>query len=295
MKPPTGIIRLNDKTFEKVLGGPRDYDIVVLLTAEGPQFDCPLCNQFASSFDIIGSSWLKSHPSSDNIYYAVANFPEAPSSFKKLQITTAPNLWIYKATDEKSSDLSPDSKYVFPQTENMHESAASFISQELEINLKIHYPYRYDKLIINLVSVLVFTVAIKVFFSKLKAIAQNRNLWAALCMVAVLMFTAGHMFNVIRKTPYVVNNGKGAITYILGGFSTQIAVETQIVAIIYAILAFSTIGLVMKVPRITNVTKQSMVTFAICGLILVVFSALISIFRIKNGGYPYGLLSINPF
>jgi len=46
----------------------------------------------------------------------------------------------------------------------------------------------------------------------------------------VLMFTSGHMYNHIRKVPYVTGNGKGGITYFAGGFSNQFGIETQIIA-----------------------------------------------------------------
>ena len=38
------------------------------------------------------------------------------------------------------------------------------------------------------------------------------------------------MFNHIRKVPYVSGDGKGGITYFVGGFSNQLGMETQIIA-----------------------------------------------------------------
>jgi oligosaccharyltransferase complex subunit gamma len=61
-------------------------------------------------------------------------------------------------------------------------------------------------------------------------IIQNRNLWAAISLIAVLLFTSGHMFNHIRKVPYVQANGKGGVSYFAGGFQNQYGLETQIVA-----------------------------------------------------------------
>jgi oligosaccharyltransferase complex subunit gamma len=61
---------------------------------------------------------------------------------------------------------------------------------------------------------------------------QNRNLWAAISLIAVLLFTSGHMFNHIRKVPYVSGDGKGGISYFAGGFQNQFGLETQIIAAI---------------------------------------------------------------
>lgn len=61
-------------------------------------------------------------------------------------------------------------------------------------------------------------------------VIQNRNLWAAISLIAVLLFTSGHMFNHIRKVPYVSADGKGGVSYFAGGFQNQFGLETQIVA-----------------------------------------------------------------
>jgi oligosaccharyltransferase complex subunit gamma len=61
-------------------------------------------------------------------------------------------------------------------------------------------------------------------------IVQNRNLWAAVSLIAILLFISGHMFNQIRKVPYVAGDGKGGISYFAGGFQTQYGLETQIIA-----------------------------------------------------------------
>lgn len=66
----------------------------------------------------------------------------------------------------------------------------------------------------------------------LMPIVQNRNLWAAISLIAILLFTSGQMFNHIRKVPYVAGDGRGGISYFAGGFQNQFGMETQIVAAI---------------------------------------------------------------
>lgn len=39
-------------------------------------------------------------------------------------------------------------------------------------------------------------------------VVQNRNVWAAISLIAILLFTSGHMFNHIRKVAYVAGDGK---------------------------------------------------------------------------------------
>jgi oligosaccharyltransferase complex subunit gamma len=77
-------------------------------------------------------------------------------------------------------------------------------------------------------------------------VVQNRNLWAAVSLIAILLFTSGHMFNHIRHVPYVAGDGKGGVSYFAGGFQNQFGMETQIVA---AICRFSPYAFYMAFPR----------------------------------------------
>ncbi len=140
-------------------------------------------------------------------------------------------------------------------------------------------------------------------------IIQNRNLWAAISLIAILLFTSGHMFNHIRKVPYVAGDGKGGVSYFAGGFSNQYGLETQIVAAICkqrtitsgrdlsihlltsldGLLSFATISLALKVPRIQNAKTQQVAVIVWGGIIFAMYSFLLSVFRIKNGGYPFWL------
>ena len=71
---------------------------------------------------------------------------------------------------------------------------------------------------------------ISIIWQYLVPIIQNRNLWAAISLILILLFTSGHMFNHIRKVPYVAGDGRGGISYFAGGFSNQFGLETQIIA-----------------------------------------------------------------
>jgi oligosaccharyltransferase complex subunit gamma len=55
------------------------------------------------------------------------------------------------------------------------------------------------------------------------------------------------------------------------------------------VLAFATISLALKVPRMTDPRAQQIAVIAWAGIILGMYSFLISIFRIKNAGYPFWL------
>ena len=160
---------------------------------------------------------------------------------------------------------------------------------------------------------LVTTVAVA--WPYILPVVQNRNIWAALSLIAILLFTSGHMFNHIRKVPYVSGNGKGGVNYFVPGFTNQIGLETQIVAAMCkcpterlgpswrpsagcrhaneadadGVLSFATVSLALKVPRIADVGRQQVAVWVWSAIMLGMYSFLLSVFRVKSGGYPFWL------
>jgi hypothetical protein len=55
------------------------------------------------------------------------------------------------------------------------------------------------------------------------------------------------------------------------------------------LLSFATISLALKVPRMADPRTQQIAVLVWGGVIFVMYSFLLSVFRIKNGGYPFWL------
>lgn len=91
-------------------------------------------------------------------------------------------------------------------------------------------PINYVRIAVTLTAVLGLLTFASVAAPYILPVVQNRNLWAAISLIAILLFTSGHMYNHIRKVPYVAADGRGGISYFAGGFQNQFGLETQIVA-----------------------------------------------------------------
>ena len=55
------------------------------------------------------------------------------------------------------------------------------------------------------------------------------------------------------------------------------------------VLAFATISLALKVPRMSDPRSQQVAVFVWSAVVLGMYSFLLSVFRMKNGGYPFFL------
>ncbi len=170
----------------------------------------------------------------------------------------------------------------------------------------IKRPINWMLWVTSIVSVLGTLTATYVAWPYIQPVIQSRNLWAIITLMGILSFISGTMFNQIRKVPYVAGDGRGGISYFAGGFQNQYGLETQIVAAICTfcllpaaenwvltlsdgILSFAVISLAVKAPRLVDPKFQQVTIIVWGGVLILVYSFLLSVFRMKNGGYPFYL------
>lgn len=292
VNPSTGLIHLNDRNFKEIVGGPRDYTIAVLLTAEGPHFGCGFCKLFGPVFGRVASSWNMEHPEGDGLFFGVADISDSQGTYQSFGLTHAPSVFVFKPIDKPAPHTSGYDVYQFPQTEEQVGPFREHLRKNYGFDVVIKEPLRWDRIGLTIGTVIAFVAVLRMAKEQVQAVLRARQVWMAVSLVAVLMFTAGHMFNMIRRTPYIVGDGKGGAMYFVPGHSNQVAVETQIIAIVYAILAFSTIALIVKVPRLEQDSVQGIVVSALVMVVWFTFSFLVDKFRVKNGGYPYKIFGL---
>ncbi|GAB7352278.1 hypothetical protein MBLNU459_g2738t1 [Dothideomycetes sp. NU459] len=286
-------LKLDDDSYNKLTAAPRDYAVVVLLTALEARFGCVLCHDFAPEWTLLAKSWTKGDKQAESrLVYGTLDFTNGQRTFQSLMLQTAPILLLFPPTT--GPDAKPDGqplRFEFTAGVAAAEPVHAWISRHLPSSPHPPFvrPINYVKIITTVTAVLGGLTFIAVAAPYVLPILQNRNLWAAISLIAVLLFTSGHMFNHIRKVPYVSGDGKGGLSYFAGGFQNQFGLETQIVAGMYGVLAFATISLALKVPRMADPRAQQIAVFVWGGVILVMYSFLLSVFRMKNGGYPFWL------
>jgi oligosaccharyltransferase complex subunit gamma len=207
-----------------------------------------------------------------------------------MMLQTAPVLLFFHPTTGPNAKVDTQPvRFDFTTGPQSAEQIHAWIARQVPADApkpSISRPINWVKIISVTTAVLGAITLVAIASPYVIPILQNRNLWAAFSLITVLLFTSGHMFNHIRKTPYVSGDG---MTYFAGGFSNQFGLESQIVAAMYGVLAFATISLALKVPRIKDPRAQSIAVFLWSGVILCMYSFLLSVFRKKNGGYQFWL------
>lgn len=286
-------VKLDDASYEDLTRVPRDYTVVVLLTALEARFGCQMCREFQPEWDVIAKSWVRGdREGASRVIFGTLDFADGKGTFQKLMLQTAPIILLFPPTTGvgAKSDAQPV-RYDFTTGPQSAEQVYGWITRHLPDGPKprIYRPLNYVRIVATTTIILGAVSFLSIASPYILPILQNRNLWAAISLIIILLFTSGHMFNHIRKVPYVSGDGRGGISYFAGGFSSQFGLETQIVAAIYGVLSFATIALALKVPRMGDPKQQQVAVMVWGSLMFGMYSFLLSVFRVKNGGYPFHL------
>ena len=155
-------------------------------------------------------------------------------------------------------------------------------------------PVDWTKYIVASVFLLLSAIALRF----IAPILQSRLFWAGVTIVTTLTMIAGQMFVRIREMPYTGSDGN----WIAGSYSNQFGQEVTVVAMICTsgclmllidglirhhkdgLLAGSFLFLTMVVPYQTSPGRQQMQIYLWTATIVIIFSVLVSLFRVKNKG-----------
>lgn len=296
------VISLTDKNYEKFVNGPRDYHIVMLLSSQSSQFQCPLCNEFKPEFEVVANSWFEDHPNGigekaegKDVYFCFSEFMKSKDFFKQMKLANIPKVFYLppSAVSTKGAWLDEVEEYQFFQG-NHAELLMNWLSDLTGHKFGLHVPVNYNRIILNAVLTFVMCICVYFFFAQFKAVVTSKALWTLLSIVAILLFTTGYMFNQIRGVPYVRQQQDGSVEYFMPGQQIQLGIETQILSFCYGILSLLFIILIKRVPEISHPQVKLVASTIVTVSIYVAFSYVLAVFGLKSPGYPFRFLKFSP-
>lgn len=279
---------LKNGNFERLLTGPRNFTVAVLLTATSSQIGCTLCSIFEPDFTAVASSWVQKHPKDDGLYFAKADFAENTRKvFEAFKLSSVPKLYLFKPTDEALPLTEGFEEYRFFEGDQA-SFFLGFLEEHTGQRIEVVKPIRYDNIILSVVLFLGLGMLFWKFQSALSKVLLSRQLWGGLMIILVLLFISGYMFNQIRGVPYM-GQLNGRPEYFAAGQQNQFAVETNILSTLYGMLVVLTVALATKAPKIQNPKLQAILVAALMFSVWFCYSLLTDIFAKKSYGYPYKL------
>ncbi|KAG6900883.1 hypothetical protein C0993_010001 [Termitomyces sp. T159_Od127] len=280
-----GLIKLDSNTFDLLTSPQRTWSVSVQMTALDPKRKCSPCREFNPSWNAVAKAWATVPKAQrDQHFFATLDFDDGQTTFQKLGLQTAPVVFVYPAAQgprTPANGKTSPSKYDFSNGFDPAPLAES-LSKHTPIPIPYTDPIDWARYILMLLGGLGFLFVLRY----ISPVVQNRWTWAILTIGTSLIMTSGYMFCRIRGMPS--NGGKG--NWIASGFQNQFGQEVNVVASLYGLLSLSFLMLVMVVPYQTSPSRQRIQVYLWTGVFVVVYSVLVSLFRVKNRGYPFKLL-----
>ncbi|WWC60794.1 uncharacterized protein I303_103370 [Kwoniella dejecticola CBS 10117] len=287
-----GIIKLDSASYEELLASDREYSVSVVLTALPAQFKCQPCHDFDPAFHQVAASWRrKPRHVRDGHFFAQLDFADGQAVYQQLGLSSAPTVQFHPALagPNKSNKLSVIT-YELNRNGLTAPPLHAFLNNLTPEGFAFYKPINPINYIAIPASILAIGLSLYSMRKIIVPLVQSRLIWGTFSIILILTFTSGYMWNKIKNAPYVAAGPNGQISWIAGGYSNQLGLESQVVGGIYGILAFSIVALTLLIPAQSSPAKQRVGVYLWLAMLVVVFSLLIKLFRMKNGGYPFALL-----
>ncbi|XP_030383596.1 tumor suppressor candidate 3 [Scaptodrosophila lebanonensis] len=283
MKKP--VLRLNGQKFrEYVKNAPRNYSMIVMLTAMAPQRQCQICRHALEEFTIAANSYRFSPIYSNKLFFAMVDFDDGSDVFQLLRLNTAPVFMHFPAKGKpKAADTMDIHRVGFAA-----DAISKFVAERTDIQIRIFRPPNYSGTVAMITLVALVGSFLYIRRNNLEFL-YNKNLWGAIAVFFCFAMISGQMWNHIRGPPLVHKTQNGGVAYIHGSSQGQLVVETYIIMFLNAMIV---LGMILLIESGTLKGHNKNRIMAMAGLVLltVFFSFLLSVFRSKAQGYPYSFL-----
>ncbi|SGZ52413.1 CIC11C00000001328 [Sungouiella intermedia] len=297
-KGSNGVLEVDEHNYEQFLEGHRDYHLVLYMASDSPQFNCILCREVHPVFDTVADSWQRAFPqgfdnAGENLYFLSAEFLNSKTLFQKMQLDSIPKIFHFPPTsplDKPNAWLTKNDQYQFyagDHTQMLKQWITSITNKLFDIYVKVNYV----KMFMNGAIAFAVVMLLRKFSHYLSALVTSSFVWGSLSLVLILIFLAGYMFNQIRGTPFVRENGD-QVEYFAPSAQMQYGLETQVISTVYGLLAMLFVLLVNRVSSIKNAKVQFFAVILVSGLVYLVYGLYLFVFAQKYKGYPFTLLNL---
>ncbi|OCH94993.1 oligosaccharyl transferase subunit OST3/OST6 family [Obba rivulosa] len=279
-----GLIKLDEHSYNILTAPNRNWSATVQFTALDNKRRCTPCRDFDPSFNTVAKAWSTvPAPERDSHFFGTLDFDNGMATFQKLGIQSAPIVRIFPATDGPRRPASGVTTPISYDLTYGYEPGplAEQLSKYTPVPIPYKAPFDWGRVGTFAAAALVLVTTLR-FISP---VLRSRWTWAIGTVLTCLVMTSGHMFVRIRGMPMSGPNGQ----WIAPGFQNQFGQEVQVVAMMYGLLALAFFMLTTVIPYQTSPQRQRVQVYLWSFVIFIMFSVLVSCFRVKNRGYPFRL------
>ncbi|KAK3099792.1 hypothetical protein FSP39_009717 [Pinctada imbricata] len=292
------VIKLNGDKFKQYLKtSPRNYSVILMLTALQPQRQCSVCKQANDEYQILANSWRQANDEyqilanswrysqqyANRLFFAMVDYDDGPDVFSSMKINTAPVFMHFPPKGKpKKGDTLDIHRVGFAA-----EQIAKWVGERTDIQIRVFRPPNYSG---TLALALLFALVGGLLYLKRNNLEflYNKTFWGVGSLFIIFAMTSGQMWNHIRGPPVMHKNPQtGQINYIHGSSQGQFIAETYIVFILNAAVVAGFVLLNEANNQKGDAGKKKVLSLVGLGCVAIFFSLLLSVFRSKYQGYPY--------
>ncbi|KAJ2416446.1 oligosaccharyl transferase subunit ost3/OST6 [Coemansia sp. IMI 209128] len=290
-KDGDSLARLDIEAFMKnVVPESKNYAVVVQLTALSPKYKCKPCVELDKTLRTVARGWNR-HGDKGQIVFASMDVEDGEELFHKMKIEQIPRLMVFPAGAGPHALANASPREMSLKEETMTpEGMSAKLGSLLGVAIKPDIPVNYGKYLRMTLAVQAAGAGAYLAYKLVNLRMLGRNLWAIATIMFVLLMTSGFMWNKINDPPYMGQAKGGEVALFVPTNNQQFAVETQIVAVTYAVCALCIVILVRHAPKIQSADQRTFITLLFVAVLMLMFSYLNSVFRLKMPGYPFKLL-----
>ncbi|KAH7103917.1 oligosaccharyl transferase subunit OST3/OST6 family [Auriculariales sp. MPI-PUGE-AT-0066] len=284
-----GVVALDSKLFREITSKDREWSVTVQLTALGAAFKCAPCKEFDPTFKTAARSWQKTaseHRTSH--FFASIDFENGQDVFKQMGLSSAPVVYTYTPVKgpRGSGRVREPVQYDFQN----HGFEVPELVEEISKFTPVPVPYSKPLPWAKIITTIVVLLGIGLVAPFAMPVLRSRWSWAAASIYFILIMVGGEMFTRIRGSPYVYPQRTGGVSWIVQGYQNQLGAEVHAVAAAYGLLAFALVALNSLVTRVPSANRQRTGVILWSTVLMVGFSGLLALFRVKNPNYPFRVL-----
>ncbi|GAA5857818.1 hypothetical protein JCM8547_005991 [Rhodosporidiobolus lusitaniae] len=283
-----GLLSLTAAQYDELVAQPRDYSVSVVLTALGAQYKCQPCQLLQPEYAAVAKQWQHAKKEDgEEHFFAYVDFQTGPEIFQRLGLQSAPAFQLWHPTEgpRASSQLGPDGMAFGFKAEEI----TRYLQSKAKLpSLTFKRPVDKGEVAKTVFLTIGGAFGAYQLWPYAAIIFGRRYIWAAASIFIILFMTAGHMWTQIRRPMYVQPQRGGGVSYIAGGYQTQLGAEVHLISAIYGILGFSAYTLAYTIPKLNDPTRQRLGVYVWTGVLVVMAGVLMNIFGgSKQPGYPF--------
>lgn len=280
------VVKLDDdkyKTYIRTM--PRNYSMIVMFTALAPNRNCKVCKETSAEFTTLARSHRYSRSFNSDLYFTMVDYDTGAGIFQRLKLSSAPVILHFPASGKRKKE----DKFDIERRGISSEAVAKWVKERTEISVEVVRPPNYTNAV--LLGIFLFAVSGTLLLKGNSLdFLYKWKYWAITSMFVMFAMTSGQMWLHIRGAPFAhVDRQSGRTSFIHGSSNAMFVAESYIVAVVNGIIAFGFI-MMADAPRDTTNINSKYMSYGGLGLVVIFFSILLSIFRMKHRGYPYSLL-----